>query len=176
MSWTLMVSPLHLVAADGGLEWAAEASFSYGLPDAPPDARELPTVAEVVRVLREAGCHGDAWFRVPGHGLPTCPAPGDCASEDGLDLGEVGLQVEDSDEDLRPDQAVDCVSFRKPSGRAALVAATALAAVAGPLVVFDDGLEAVVVVSPGDDPEVLAVLWPWWADPRHSPTCRGAVR
>ncbi|MFC9690179.1 hypothetical protein ACFTSF_16660 [Kribbella sp. NPDC056951] len=36
-----------------------------------------------------------------------------------------------------------------------------LVAADGPLVVFDDGLEAVVVVSPGDDPRVLAEHWPW---------------
>ncbi len=42
-----------------------------------------------------------------------------------------------------------------------LAAAVALASLAGPLLAFDDGGEHVFVVSPGDDPTILAQRWPW---------------
>jgi hypothetical protein len=66
VSWSVLVSPPHRVAADGGPGWAAEASFAYGVPDEAPTARELPTVADVLAAFRAAGCHGTAWFEVAG--------------------------------------------------------------------------------------------------------------
>ncbi|MFI7213470.1 hypothetical protein ACIBP4_18665 [Micromonospora maritima] len=167
MSWTLLVMPLHVAAADGALGWAADAGSSLGLPEEPPPARELPTVAQVLSAFREAGCHGVPWFRVVGHDpardLPSCPDPATCASTGGRDLGEVSLGVDgvDGDEPVELDRAVRDLGFRKPSGTAALAAAMALASRAGPLLVVDDGVAHVVVVSPGDDPADLARHWPW---------------
>lgn len=167
VSRSLLVTPLHCAAENGGLEWAAEAESSFGLPEEPPAARELPTVAQVLSAFREAGCHGVPWFQVAGHDLtrdlPGCPDPATCASVDGLDLGEVSLGVDgaDGDEPVELNQAVTDVGFRKPSGRAVLAAAVALASQAGPLLVFDDSGEHVFVVSPGDDPTHLTGPWPW---------------
>ncbi|MER7439859.1 hypothetical protein [Micromonospora avicenniae] len=167
MSWHLLVTPLHAVVADGGLDWAAGAESSFGLPEEPPAARELPTVAQVLTAFRDAGCHGVPWFQVAGHDpthdLPSCPDPATCASMGGLDLGEVSLGVDgvDGGEPVELDQAVTDIGFRKPSGSAVLVATVALASQAGSLLVFDDSCEHVFVVSPGDDPTGLAQHWPW---------------
>lgn len=163
----MLVTPLHAVAADGGLEWAAGAESCFGLPEEPPAARELPTVAQVLSAFREAGCHGVPWFQVAGHDLthdlPGCPDPATCASLGGLDLGEVSLGVDgaDGDEPVELDQAVTDIGFRKPSGTAVLAAVVALASQAGPLLVVDDSGEHVFVVSAGDDPTHLATHWPW---------------
>ncbi|MET7833402.1 hypothetical protein [Micromonospora sediminicola] len=167
MSWTLLVMPLHVAAADGALGWAADAGSSFGLPEELPPDRELPTVAQVLSAFREAGCHGVPWFRVvgpdPARDLPGCPDPATCASTGGRDLGEVSLGVDGADDDelVEPDRAVRDVGFRKPSGAAALAAVVALASRAGPLLVFDDGGAHAVAVSPGDDPADLARHWPW---------------
>ncbi|MEH0829009.1 MULTISPECIES: hypothetical protein [unclassified Micromonospora] len=167
MSWSLLVTPLHIVAGDGGLEWAAEAASSFGLPEEPPPAREMPTVAAILAAFRMAGCHGVPWFRVAGHDvtglLPQCPEPATCASVGGLDLGEVSLLGDDPNgaDPLELDQTVTGIGFRKPSGRAVLVAVVALASTSGPLLVCDDSGESVFVVSPGDDPTSLAGQWPW---------------
>jgi hypothetical protein len=167
VSWHLLVAPLHTAVADGGLEWAAGAESSFGLPDEPPAARELPTVAQVLSAFREPGCHGVPWFQVAGHDLtrdlPGCPDPATCASVGGLDLGEVSLGVDgaDGDEPVVLDQAVTDIGFRKPSGTAVLAVVVALASQAGPLLVFDDSGEHMFVVSPGDDLTHLATLWPW---------------
>ncbi|WP_197699071.1 hypothetical protein [Micromonospora inositola] len=167
MSWHLLVTPLHTAVADDGLEWAAGAESSFGLPEEPPAARELPMVAQVLAAFREAGCHGVPWFQVAGRDvasqLPGCPDPATCASVGGLDLGEVSLGVDGAggDEPVKLDQAVTDIGFRKPSGGAVLAATVALASQAGPLLVFDDSGEHVFVVSPGDDPTHLAQHWPW---------------
>ena len=167
MSGWLLVTPLHSAAGDGGLEWAADAAFSFGLPDEPPPARQLPTVAQVLGAFREAGCHGLPWFQLAGHEvtnhLPGCPDPTTCSSTGGLDLGEIKLGVDgaDGDEHLDLDQSVTDIGFRKPSGDAVLGAAVALASQSGHLLVFDDGGEHVFVVSPDDDLTHLAEHWPW---------------
>jgi hypothetical protein len=44
---------------------------------------------------------------------------------------------------------------------AVLRMAYALSAMAGPLLVYDDGLDQIVVVSPKDVPGDLAEHWPW---------------
>lgn len=162
-----MVMPPHSLAQDGGLEWAAGAESSFGLPDELPAARALPTVAQVLSAFRDAGCHGVPWFQATGHDvtsdLPGCPDPATCASVGGLDLGEVSLGVDGAggDEPVELGWAVTEVGFRKPSGSAVLAAVVALASHAGPLLVFDDGGEHVFVVSPDDDPTYLAGRWPW---------------
>jgi hypothetical protein len=167
VSWHLLVTPLHVAVADGGLEWAAGVESSFGLPEEPPAARELPTVAQVLSAFGEAGCHGVPWFQVAGHDLardlPGCPDPASCAAMGGLDLGEVSLGVDgvDGDEPVGLGQAVTDIGFRKPSGSAVLAAVVALASRAGPLLVFDDSGEHVFVVSPGDDSTHLAAHWPW---------------
>ena len=169
VSWQLLVTPLHLATADGGLEWAVDAESCFGLPDEPPAARELPTVAQVLSAFRAAGCHGVPWFQVAGHDvandLPGCPDPASCASAGGLDLGEVSLGVEGvgGDEPVELNQAVTDIGFRKPSGGAVLAVTVALASHAGQLLVFDGSGEHVFVVPPGGDPTHLATHWPWWS-------------
>ena len=83
-----------------------------------------------------------AWFEVSdldaGLALPQCPDPVTCADVGGLDLGEVSLGVAGQTggkHPLQADTAVAGVSFRKPSGAAALHAACALTAVTSPLLV-----------------------------------------
>jgi hypothetical protein len=105
-----------------------------------------------------------AWFHVHGVDrsttLPPCPDPAPCADLAGRDLGEVSLQAEDGDE-LELDTPVTAIAFRKPSGRAVLAAALALAPHAGPLLVFDDNADRLFVVSIEDDPSLMAEHWPW---------------
>ncbi|MCW3815747.1 hypothetical protein ONA91_14935 [Micromonospora sp. DR5-3] len=167
MGWFLVVTPLHQAAVNGGLEWAADAECSFGLPEDPPPVRELPTVEQVLLAFCEAGCHGTPWFQVAGHDLiadlPDCPDPAMCASVGGLDLGEVRLGVDGAsvDEPVELHQAVTDIGFRKPSSRAVLAASVALASQAGPLLVLDDSGACAFVVSPGDDPANLAQHWPW---------------
>ncbi|GAB2943184.1 hypothetical protein GCM10027280_34830 [Micromonospora polyrhachis] len=167
VSWHLLVTPLHTAVADGGFEWVAGAGSSFGLPEEPLSARELPTVAQVLSAFWEAGCHGVPWFQVAGHDLtrdlPGCPDPATCAAMGGLDLGEVSLGVDgvDGDEPVELGQVVTDIGFRKPSGSAVLAAVVALASRSGPLLVFDDSGEHVFVVSPGEEPAHLATRWPW---------------
>ncbi|MEV7988652.1 hypothetical protein [Micromonospora sp. NPDC085948] len=168
MGWFLVVTPLHQAAENGGLEWAAGAESSFGLPEEPPPVRQLPTVEQVLSAFREAGCHGTPWFQVTGHevtaDLPGCPNPARCASMGGLDLGEVTLGGVDGATRGEPaalNQAVTHIGFRKPSGLAVLAASVALASQAGPLLLLDDSGSCAFVVSPGDDPTNLAKHWPW---------------
>lgn len=168
MSWSLFALPLHKVAADGGLTWAATADFSHGVPDRVPEPQPLPRVCEVLDGFRSAGCHGTPWFDVDGleagSGLPMCPDPITCASKAGLDLGEVSLHVAGKarhDRPLAPDALVETVSFRKPSGQAALHAVCALTAVAGPMLVCDDSAAEVIVVWPKDRAAALSTVWRW---------------
>ncbi|MEH1122861.1 hypothetical protein [Micromonospora sp. CPCC 206061] len=80
MRWSVLVSPLHRVAADGGLEWAATVSFAYVVPDQAPASRELPSVADVLAAFRAARCPGTAWFAVEdldaAAWLPPCKRGG----------------------------------------------------------------------------------------------------
>ncbi|MGC5288651.1 hypothetical protein [Micromonospora sp. DT231] len=167
MGWFLVVTPLHQAAENGGLEWAASAESSFGLPEEPPPVRALPTVRQVLTAFQEAGCHGTPWFQIAGHDLVAdlagCPDPTTCASLGGLDLGEVRLGVDGAsgDEPVALHQAVTDIGFRKPSGRAVLAASVALAVQAGPLLLLDDSGSCAFVVSPGDDPTNLAMHWPW---------------
>ena len=57
--------------------------------------------------------------------------------------------------------AVEGVSFRKPSGAAALHAACALTAVTGPLLVYEPSANQVFVVWPDEQAVDLAGEWPW---------------
>ncbi|GAA1420534.1 hypothetical protein ACFQZ4_06940 [Catellatospora coxensis] len=167
MSWFMVAMPLHVALENGGLARAADASLSFGLPDEPPVAGEPPTVVQVLSAFRQAGCHGDAWFRlaVPdcGTGLAVCPDHVNCSTVGGLDLGEVMLGVDgrSRSEPLEPGDAVTDIGFRKPAGGAVLAAILALASQSGPWLVCDDGGDCVFVVSPGDDPAHLAAHWPW---------------
>jgi hypothetical protein len=137
MSWSLTVLPLHEVARDGGLEWAAGAEFSRGVPDEAPQAQPLPRAGDVLGALRAVG---------------------------GLELDEIGLHAAGQvshDQSLPGGAAVEGLSFRKPSGVAALRAVCALTALAGPLLVYDDSADQVFVVWPGERAEDLADDWPW---------------
>jgi hypothetical protein len=96
--------------------------------------------------------------------LAACLDPATCAEIGGLDLGEVTLHIEGGtadDDRLRPDMTVDSIGLRKPFGPAVLKTALALAPTAGPLLVYDDNVDQVFVVSPHDDPTHLAEHWPW---------------
>lgn len=161
----MFVCPLHRVAAEGGLDWAAAASFTYGVPERAPASRPLPLVTDVLSAIRSAGCHGTAWFADEDLDasvrLPPCPNPAACAAAGGMDLGEVSLQTAHQGGSLRADDLVETVVFRKPSGVAALHATCALTASAGALLAFDHSTDQVFVVSPGDRPEDLIAHWPW---------------
>jgi hypothetical protein len=87
-----------------------------------------------------------------------------CADAGGLHLGEVSIDVAgqaSSKHPLQTGTAVESVSFRKPSGAAALRAVCALTAVTGPLLVYDPSGNQVFVVWPGERAEDLAGEWPW---------------
>jgi hypothetical protein len=79
-------------------------------------------------------------------------------------LGEVTLNATNQaslSTAVRPDTPIHTVGSRKPHGMAVLRMAYALSAMAGPLLVYDDGLDQIVVVSPKDVPGDLAEHWPW---------------
>jgi hypothetical protein len=168
VSWSLYVLPLHEAVRDGGLAWAASVSSPRGLPDHAPGPQPPARVLDVLAAFRAAGCHGTAWFEVSdldaGLGLPQCPDPMACADAGGLDLGEVSLHVAGQAAGKRPLHAGDTVeglSFRKPSGAAALHTVCALTAVTGPLLVYDPSGDQVFVVRPDERAEDLAGEWPW---------------
>lgn len=163
MSWSLSAIPLHDLAHEGMTEWAAEASFSHGVPGRAPEPRALPSVATVLTAFRSAGCHGTAWFAVSDwdQGLPECPDPAHCAERGGLDLGEFTLRGAGAEQMLTPATAVAHLAFRKPIGAAVLAAMCALAPVGGPQLIFDDSADRVFVVHPGDRAQDLTAIWPW---------------
>jgi hypothetical protein len=164
----LQVISLHKVAEEGVLAWAVAASSSRGVPERAPASTPLPTVADVLGVFADAGCHGTAWFTVvdaeAAPSLTECPDPGACARVGGLDLGEVSLRVVGRDDIGSPvpsDARVEGISLRKPSGVAVLAAVCKLTATAGPQLVFDDSADRVFVVWPDEHPEDLVREWPW---------------
>lgn len=168
MSWWIHTVPLSAPAAAEILEWTASASQKRGVPARVNDVAPLPSARTVLDAFREAGCHGEAWFKVAGTEttalLDACPDPGACSRTGGLDLGEVSLTAAGHagpDQPLPADAVIEGTSFRKPSGRAVLAAMCALAPVAGPQLVFDDSAGIVFVVRPGERAEELAAEWPW---------------
>ena len=168
MSWSLHAIPLHEAANEGVLEWAAAASSSRGVPDRASASTPLPTVADVLGVFGDAGCHGTAWFTIveaeAAPSLTECPNPGACARVGGLDLGEVGLRVVGQGDiglAVPSDARVKEISFRKPSGVAVLTAVCELTLIAGPQLVFDDLADRVFVVWPDELTEDLVREWPW---------------
>jgi len=158
VSWSILATPLHSVDREV-LEWASSAGFSYGVPDILPLRQPLPRVAEILTAFRKAGCSGAALFRAAGLGEGY-----QLASGGGMDLGEVTLQAENpfnESDPLGPDSAILTIGFRHPQGTAALYALSAVAQIAGPMLVFDTDCERVVVVWPADSPVQLADEWPW---------------
>ena len=127
MSSAFYVFPLHKLG-DDGLEWLATLDFVHGVPGSAPAGQALPTVSDVVDVLRTNGCHGYACSTVDASGS-WLPAVGD------LDVGAVILH---GDEPLDQGTSVDAVSLRRPDPAAVLRVACGLAPVAGPLVVHDE--------------------------------------
>ena len=164
MSWFVIATPLHACPADA-LEWAREQAIG-DVPEQPP-VWPLPSVKEVLGALREAGCHGDAWYTIDGEPdphLPICPDRHACDEDRGLDLGEVSIDVDQpptGHQRIGLDDRVTSVSFRKPRG-GLLHACLVLAGLGGHQLVFDDNLR-VVVVAPDDRIEDLAATWPWQA-------------
>jgi hypothetical protein len=127
---------------------------SRAVPDEAPTPL-LVRVADVLEAFRAAGRHGTTWFEVEDvdvrSWLPGCSSPATCASVGGLDLGEVSLDVVgpvEWDQPVRSAALVESVSFRKPSGTAALRATCALTSLAEPLLVFDDSGDRMFVVGP----------------------------
>jgi hypothetical protein len=165
VSWLMVAMPLHLVATNGGWEWAASMNVVRGLPDHVPEPRPLPTVGEIVAGFRSAGCHGDAWFAVAGqpHGLPPCVDPQACQAAHQLHLGEVTFEVPERGPTEAPqvDDPVSNIGFRKPLGIAVLRGLCAVAATGGSMFVFDDQVDRAFVVYPTDSPEATAAHWPW---------------
>jgi hypothetical protein len=177
VSWSIFVVPLHQIDHHELVDWSLDVSFAYGIPREPALPRSLPLVVDVLDAFADGGCHGTAWFEVDRLDLaavfPSCTGLAECAAASWLDLGEVtlrepGSDVEVGDEQdvskpqrLDPQSRVGSISFRKPNPVAVLRAVTMLARSAGPLLVFDDTADRVVVVAPGDAYEGLATLWPW---------------
>lgn len=167
MSWSLHAVPLHELANDGMLNWATSVGFSRGVPDRAPKPLPLPSVVDVLAAFKAAGCHGTAWFKVfgedPASSLAECPGSDACFRSNGLDLGEVNVQVVGHVHSVQvpPDAAVESIAFRKPVGVAVLAALCALALTAGPQLVFDDSADSVFVVWPGERRDDLIGEWPW---------------
>jgi hypothetical protein len=168
VSWSLYVVPVEGLSRDGMAEWIASAEFVRGTPEPAPQVLPRPSIAAVLDAFRTAGCHGTNWFEVidepAGSRLPECPGTAFCADDGSLDLGEVSVHTAGRTSSIpavAADAAVETVSFRKPHPAAVLRAACALAAIAGPQVVFDDSAAAAFVVRPGEEPGDLEGDWPW---------------
>ncbi|MDG6103311.1 hypothetical protein Daura_17545 [Dactylosporangium aurantiacum] len=166
MSWSLYVVPVDALGRDGMAEWIASADHSRGVPAVVPRVVPRPSVGAVLDALRAAGCHGTNWFEVAGEPagsrLPECPGAAACGAA--VDLGEVSVYTagrSSSVPAVTADAAVETVTFRKPDPAAVLRAVCALAAVAGPQLVFDEGGAAAFVVWSGEGAEALAGEWPW---------------
>jgi hypothetical protein len=168
VSWSLYITPVDSLSRDGMSEWIASASSTRGVPEQIPPVLPRPSVADVLAALRVAGCHGTNWFNLTGEPagsrLPECPGTAICTSSGALDLGEVSVYTMESGSSVpavRADAVVETVAFRKPHPAAALAAACALAALAGPQLVFDESAAAAFVVEPGEQTEELKGKWPW---------------
>jgi hypothetical protein len=165
VSWLMVAMPLHLVASNGGWEWAESMNVVHGMPAQAPPPRPLPTVAEIVATFGSAGCHGDAWFTVAGqaHGLPPCLDPQACQAAQQWHLGEVSLAVSGRGptEALQVDDPVTNIGFRKPLGIAVLRGLSAVAAAGGPMFVFDDQAHTAFVAHPAESPDASTADWPW---------------
>ncbi|MGI5183751.1 hypothetical protein ACQEVZ_46610 [Dactylosporangium sp. CA-152071] len=168
MSWSLFVVPADELTRDGMADWIASAESIRGLPERTPPVLPRPSVAEVLDALRAAGCHGTNWFEVvdepAGSRLPECPGTAACTGDGTLDLGEASVYTAGQTSSLpavAADAAVETVTFRKPNPAAVLRAACALAALAGPQLVFDESATAAFVIWPGEEPADLEGDWPW---------------
>jgi hypothetical protein len=164
----LYVVPVDSLSRDGMGEWIASADFIRGVPGQTPPVLPRPSIVDVLAAFRAAGCHGTNWFEVVGEPagsrLPECPGTDACTSSGALDLGEVSVYTvgrSSSVPAVAADAVVETVAFRKPNPAAALRAACALAALAGPQMVFDESAVAVFVVQPGEKTADLEESWPW---------------
>ncbi|MBM0277418.1 hypothetical protein [Micromonospora tarensis] len=149
-------------------EWISCADFTRGVPEPTPPVLPRPSIADVLAAFRAAGCHGTNWFEVVGEPagtrLPECPGTDICTSTGTLDLGEVSVHTVGRSSGIPAvgaDALVETVAFRKPNPAAALRAACALAALAGPQLVFDESATAASAVWPGEETEELKDNWPW---------------
>jgi hypothetical protein len=168
VSWKLYVVPVDSLSRDGMAEWIASADCPRGVPEQTPAILPRPSIAEVLAAFRAAGCHGTNWFEVVGEPagsrLPECPGTDVCTSSGAMDLGEVSVYTMGrtcSVPAVAADAVVETVSFRKPNPAAVLKAACALAALAGPQLVFDESATAAFVVRPGEETQDLEADWPW---------------
>jgi hypothetical protein len=164
----MYVVPVDSLSRDGMTEWVASAEFTRGVPEQAPPILPRPSIAEVLAAFRAAGCHGTNWFEVAGEPagtrLPECPGVDACLSGGALDLGEVSVYTVGRSSSLpavAAGEAVETVAFRKPNPAAVLKAACALAALAGPQLVFDVSAAVAFVVRPGEETEELEEDWPW---------------
>jgi hypothetical protein len=168
VSWKLYVVPVDGLSRDGMAEWLASADFTRGIPEPASPIMPRPSIAEVLASFRAAGCHGTNWFEIVGEPagsrLPECPGTDACPGDGALDLGEVSVYTTgrgSSVPAVAADAGVETVSFRKPNPGAVLRAACALAALAGPQLVFDESAAAAFVVRPGEETGDLEADWPW---------------
>ena len=175
MGWEASVFPLSMF--DDEDSWAWLAGVVVGpLPVAgPADAgRPLPTVRDVLGLLREAGCQGDGWFTLDESVAMFADAPAHGPQSE-LDLGGVYLHLagektpEGSPAEIRaayerplPDDGpVSGIGFSKPHPHAVLRAACALSASWGHVVAMEhSGCES-VVVSPGETLGSVRARTPW---------------
>lgn len=161
MSWSAFVLPLHACPPDV-LDWVRE-STGTEIPENLPGPQPLPTVEQVLAGFRDAGCYGDAWYRIGGSDdliLPSRPA----SPEPSLDLylGEVSITIDGTTDRSAPvhlDDRVAGLSFRKPR-EGLLRAVSVMVALGGQQLVFDTLGEG-FLTGPDDSEEVLSSVWPW---------------
>ncbi|GAA3814947.1 hypothetical protein [Cellulomonas soli] len=176
MGWGASVFPLSTVSDDETWEWLAEVVVGPMPAQRPADPDRPPTVRDVLRVLHDAGCQGDAWFTVdssePCATFDAAP-PGGSRSE--LDMGGVSLHLvgertpEGSPAEIRAayerplpaDGRVDAVGFSKPHPDAVLRAAQAISTLCGAVVAMEDSGCESVVISPGETLESIRARTPW---------------
>ena len=175
MGWGASVFPLSFFDTDESWAWLTGVVVGP-MPAVPPAGRPPATVRHVLRVLRDAGCQGDACFTLD-EGESSAMFEAESADEPRpeVDMGGVSLHLHGAkvpegtpaeiraayERPLPADGLVEAISFSKPHPHAVLRAACAMSAVWGPVVAMEDSGCESVVVSPSDTLESICARTPW---------------
>ena len=175
MGWGASVFPLSFFDTVENWAWLTDVVVGP-MPAVPPAGHPPPTVRHVLRVLRAAGCQGDACFTLEeGESCALFEAESGDEPRPEVDMGGVSLHLlgattpEGTPPEIRAAYErpvpvvglVEAISFSKPHPHAVLRAASAMSALWGQVVAMEhSGCES-VVVSPSETLESICARTPW---------------